>query len=288
MGKGYHRLRDEASRPGMPGWGSRRDHHTMLHERGSLEPQLTLTLRLFVEQTQRALENRLLSVVLHGSVLFDDLAPGYGDLDFVAVVDEDLTEEDRSRLVAFRVPFRRGEHGVLAAMLEGPFLPRKMLDPARPGSALCWGTGGDRVWECNKLGWFVLHLIRERGLVVWGEDIRREIPVVTRQHLMDDVRSACEQAQQHGRGGGLHSIDWLLTAARSLLWLKEGKVSSKSEAADWGSVHAQGAWRDALPRCKALRLNPHRADTGEVKRWLDTLTPLIIEAWNEVGEKIGS
>ena len=33
---------------------------------------------------------RLISVVLYGSILFDDLAPGYGDLDFLAVVDGDL------------------------------------------------------------------------------------------------------------------------------------------------------------------------------------------------------
>jgi hypothetical protein len=64
------------------------------------------------------------------------------------------------------------------------------------------------------LGWLALHAIRERGIVIWGEDIRHKIPVASRDALLGNVRMACQTMQQHGRGGSLHSVDWLLTAAR--------------------------------------------------------------------------
>jgi hypothetical protein len=47
---------------------------------------------------EQILENRLVSVILYGSILFDDLAPGYGDLDFLAVLKGNLTEAEESLL----------------------------------------------------------------------------------------------------------------------------------------------------------------------------------------------
>ncbi|HEY3314564.1 MAG TPA: hypothetical protein VGL40_04695 [Bacillota bacterium] len=97
------------------------------------DPELNLTLELFLHLIRGALGDRLTSLILHGSVVFDDLAPGSGDL------------------------------GLLARMLEGAFLPESMPDPAVTGSALWWGTSGEPGWERNELGWLVQKVLRERG-----------------------------------------------------------------------------------------------------------------------------
>ena len=254
----------------------------MLLRRSFDDPQLNLALELFVQMLRNCLGEQLISVVIHGSIVFDDLALGYGDLDFLAVVRSDLSEATRERLRELRRPLRSGEHGVFAAMIEGAFLPRAMLDPAVLGKAFWWGTSGERPWERNQLGWLVLEMIRERGLVIWGEDVRRQIPAASPKDLLEDVRSVCKDIRKQGRGGGLHSVDWLLTAARLLLWLREGRFSSKSEAADWGYSHARGMWREFLPRAKEIRLNPKMAQSPEVQRWLGRLTRPIQEACNEL------
>jgi hypothetical protein len=225
---------------------------------------------------------RLVSLLLYGSVVFDDLAPGYGDLDFLAVVGGELAEGECQELIELRKPLRDGTHGVLAAMLEGAFMPRRMLDPSHAGRALWWGTSGERMWDRNQLGWLTLHTIRERGIVIWGEDIRHAIPAATREALLDDVRTACQAMRQHGRGGRLHSVDWLLTAARLLLWLREGRLSSKSEAAEWGYRYARGGWRRLLPRAREIRLEPALACSPETQAWLDALDEPIREACTEV------
>ncbi len=231
---------------------------------------------------------RLVSVVLYGSIVFDDLAPGYGDLDFLAVVDGDLSEDDQRGLTELRQPLRGPTSTTHQRMLEGAFLPRHMLDPAQPGSAFWWGTTGERLWEENRLGWLVLKVIRERGRVVHGQDIRPEIPPASRESVLEEIRSFCRSACEHSSNGGLHSIDWLLTAARLLLLLllKEARLSSKAEAADWGRDHALGAWRELLPMARDLRLNPPRAELLEIRQWLAGLAPSIVEAANELNRAL--
>ena len=229
---------------------------------------------------------RLVSVLLYGSVVFDDLAPGYGDLDFLAIIGSDLTEQECRRLIELRKPLCDGTHGILAAMLEGAFLPRAMLDPSRPGKALWWGTNSERIWNRNELGWLALHAIRECGTVIWGEDIRHEIPVASQDALLDDVRMACQSIRQHGRGGSLHAVDWLLTAARLLLWLREGRLSSKSQAAEWGYLYARGEWRSLLPKARQIRLNPTITRSTDAQAWLKALTEPIQEACAEIEREL--
>ena len=95
--------------------------------------ELRQTLGLFLKNLLKLLGRRLVSVVLYGSVVFDDLAPGYGDLDFLAVVDGDISNSMAKKLVELRRPLRDGTYGVLGRMVEGAFLPRKMLDPSCTG-----------------------------------------------------------------------------------------------------------------------------------------------------------
>lgn len=250
------------------------------------EPQLNLTLELFLRTVAGFFEDQLASVVLHGSVVFDDLAPGYGDLDFLAVIDDDLFDETSRQLVEVRGPLRSGDFGELARMLEGAFLPRHMLNPASTGRAFWWGTSGERFWESNQMGWFVLHVIRACGIVIWGDDVRHEIPAPTQEQLLHDVWATCQDIRQHATAGRLHSVDWLLTAARQLLWLREHRLSSKSEAADWAVHSAEGAWRQYLPRAKELGQDPALAGSAEWRQWLDQLDGPIKEAGEELEREL--
>lgn len=240
------------------------------------------TINSFVDTLTGFFGSRLVSVVLYGSITFDDLAPGYGDLDFLAVVDDDLSDEDCRLLVDMRKPLRSAGSSVYAKMLEGAFLPRRMLDPNVKGKAFWWGTTTERPRETNQLGPLVLHVIREMGWVIWGQDIRPEIPAPTREEMVGEVREFAASLRQHGRGGDLHSIDWLLTSARLLLWLREDRLSSKTQAADWGCANAEGGWRMELPKAKALRLNPSSAGSPDVHAWLDGLNDAIQSAGDEL------
>jgi hypothetical protein len=246
------------------------------------DPQLNRTLELFSEEIEHFYGNHLVAIVLYGSVIFDDLAPGYGDLDFLIVIEGDLLAENCQGLTRLRQPLRRGDGGIYAQMLEGAFLPRQMLDPAVSGNAYWWGTRGERFWRENRLGWISLKLIREMGIMIWGTDIRGEIPEASQECLLEEIKTFCQSLKEHGKGGCLHSVDWLLMAARALLFLKEGQMCSKSDSADWGFSHATGEWRKFLPRASQLRLNPQLAEAAEWQQWLAGLGGPIQEAGKEI------
>ena len=142
------------------------------------------------------------------------------------------------------------------------------------------------MWHSNQLGWFTLQVIREKGTVIYGKDLRQEIPTASRVILFEEISTACQTIRQHGRGGGLHSLDWLLTAARLLLWLEESRLGSKSEAADWGHVHARGAWRELMPRAQEIRLHPELVSTLDGQEWLKLLTEPIREAGAELESEL--
>jgi len=133
------------------------------------DPSLNLTLEVFLRDLYALFGARLLSAMLYGSLVHGDLAPGYGDLDFVVVIDGGLDTADRDGLAHIRVPLRSGIYGDLAAMLEGAFLTREMLCPDVPGSGFWWGTTGERPIDHNHLGWFNLPDLRENGIVIFGE-----------------------------------------------------------------------------------------------------------------------
>jgi len=90
----------------------------MLLARKFDDPQLNLTLELFLRIIKDLLRKRLISVVLYGAIVFDDLTPGYGDLDFLAVVDGNLSDETCQQLVEIRKPQRSGDYGTLSKMIE--------------------------------------------------------------------------------------------------------------------------------------------------------------------------
>jgi hypothetical protein len=241
---------------------------------------------VFVKALLECLGSRLTSVIVHGSATFDDLAPGYGDIDFVVVCAGELSETDAQALMRARAPFRSGKEGALAEMLEGAFLPARLLDPREEGLAVWWGTSGERLWDRNKLGWFCHQVVRDRGIVIHGDDVREQFEAPSPEELTQEIRKNCRAMREHGRGGSLHSIDWLLTAARLLLWLEEGRLSSKTEAAEWGAENAKGAWRALLPQAKAARLRPGLAEGAEMQSWLNGLDPAIAEAAKELEDRL--
>jgi hypothetical protein len=224
--------------------------------------------------------------MLFGSIAFDDLAPGYGDLDFIALLSDALSDTDARRLIKLREPFRSDYLGVLARMIEGSFLPLNMLEPGTSGKAVWWGTSGERVLDKNEHEALDMKVIQEKGIVIYGEDLRHMFPEIGDADCIIAIKKYQDAMQIRWRPGRLHSIDWLLTCARLIYWLREGRLSSKSEAAGWGHMNLKGDWRRELPKAKELRLHPDRYEMQVVKSWVDSLGDVVKEAAKELGEEI--
>ena len=258
----------------------------MLLQHTFADPEINQALEVFLRMVYGVFGEDLVSVILYGSLVSDDLAPGYSDLDFLAVVKDDIPAAMYPVMSDLRKPLRSRDYGILATMIEGEFVPRKSLASPEVGQSYYWGTSSDKPRPGNSVRGLVAKCVHEVGVVIYGEDIRSEIPVPTREEILQDIRGSIPGIRQHGRGGGLHSIDWLLTIARFLILVKENRLSSKSEAADWGYANARGAWREYLPEAKRIRKNPQEAEMAQA--WLAGLTDPIQQACDELEQELSA
>ncbi|UVI27397.1 DUF4111 domain-containing protein [Paenibacillus spongiae] len=248
------------------------------------------TLTLFVKDIRAILNRKLRSIYLYGSALQNDLSPGYGDLDFLVVIGEDLSQNEIELLNKQRVDYRtsppirtvdRQISNLYTDMLEGAFLTINMLSGGK-GRGLWWGTKSESVWTENQLDLFTLYTIREQSILLYGEPHQDNIPSYSREEFISFLKEYATCMRKYGKGNSLHSVDWLLLASKFIAWWQEGIILSKSQAADWGLLHLSGGWKANLQRCKKLRKDPSMATLLEYSEWLSNLEPAIIEASHDL------
>lgn len=244
------------------------------------DEKINQTLSLFLKDIQYILSDKLLSVYIYGSALHNDLCPGYGDLDYLVIVNNNLTSNEIDRLNRLRGTYR-SEYDLFTSMLEGAFLPLQLIQ-GEEGQALWWGTKGENIWSNNQLDLFTMYTIKNQGMLLYGESQNHIMPEISndeiRQFLIDF--SIC--MRKHGKGGSLHSIDWLLLTAKFIGWLKEGIIFSKSQAADWGLKNIKSNWKEHLHKAKELRKDPSKVKFSEYIEWINSLDVVIIEASNDL------
>jgi predicted nucleotidyltransferase len=91
------------------------------------DPALDDAVEDLLSRLDPLLRDHLLSVIVHGSAVLGDFVPGHSDLDFVAIVDHDLSEGELQTLVNLRQVLRTEARSSLSGALEGAFLPRRIV-----------------------------------------------------------------------------------------------------------------------------------------------------------------
>ncbi|MNV72285.1 hypothetical protein D3C71_1653620 [compost metagenome] len=141
-----------------------------------------------------------------------------------------------------------------------------------------WGTKGEKVWSNNQLDLFSMHTINNQGLLLFGELENDVIPEIMNDEIIRFLMDFSLCMKKYGKGGNLHSIDWILLTAKFIGWLKEGKIFSKSQAADWGLQNLKSNWKQHLQKAKELRKDPSKVKSSEYIEWINNLDTVIIEA----------
>lgn len=249
------------------------------------DEKLNQTLSLFLKDMQLILNGQLISVYIYGSALYNDLCPGYGDLDFLVILRNDLASCEVEKLIKQRIFYRTEYPDLYNYMLEGAFLPLRLIQ-GETGRALWWGTKGEKVWEENQLDKFTMYTIKNHGLLLFGESQYHMLPVISKEEINQFLIDFVSCMREHGKGGSIHSIDWLLLTSKFMCWLSSGEILSKSQAADWGLKHLKNSWKEHLLKSKELRKDTSKVRMPEYSEWLNKLDSVIIEASNDLDEQL--
>ena len=131
----------------------------------------------------------LVGLYLTGSLTYGDFERGSSDIDFLAVLDRPLQDNERSSLVEMHARIAE-RYPIWAERIEGSYITKNMLDSIEPPSTPRPYINGGAFWEPDpQYGneWMInLYALRERGVSLVGPDPADLIPEVS----IEEVREA--------------------------------------------------------------------------------------------------
>jgi predicted nucleotidyltransferase len=231
-------------------------------------PEVDNLLEELLRGIRFLLGNRLVGLYLDGSLACGDFDAA-SDIDFLAVTEEEATEEEFSRLQAMhkRIAADTPRRG---AELEGSYISRaavRRYDPAlaihpnleRGKKAQLKMVRHDEDWRIH------YHVVRERGMPLCGPDPKTLIDPVSPDDLRTAMLATLEKwwrpmlsdpAPLRRRGYQSYAV---LTMCRICYTFSTGKVASKSDAALWAKADLDGRFVPLIDRAGQGRLQPDPA-----------------------------
>ena len=207
-------------------------------------------LREIAQACERLLGDELVGVYAHGSLAFGCFSWATGDIDFLIVVQHDLTQEQKEKLIGFlletekRAPQKGLEMSVMRLkdcrhfrhpapyVLHYSASHRAAYEKDLAGyCAKMQGTDADLAAHCT--------VMRAVGYTVCGPEIVKVFGAVPRQAYVDSLLYDVENAREEII---LNPVYVTLSLCRVLAYLQEGKVLSKRDGGAWGFEHLPAAY----------------------------------------------
>lgn len=244
-------------------------------------------LRRLLDELRSALGPDFTGLYLYGSLSSGDFDPASSDIDFVVATARELPAPLVEKLAAMHE--RIAQSGLpWSRRLEGWYIPLAALrrfDPAQarhPTIGLDWDFGYGRY----RADWMIqLHIIRERGVVVWGSPPASLIDPIT----PDQLRAAAVEnalgfwAAHVAKQGSDDAVpgpelEWLrgreyqafaiLTMCRILYTLESGQVASKLVAAAWAKQALDPSWTALIERALDWRHDKRPDDMSDMLHFI--------------------
>ena len=241
------------------------------------DPTLNAILHEFTQRAQVILGSNLIALYLQGSFGVGDWDI-YSDVDFLAAVEQDLSEREVSELNAMHAHiYDLGPEW--ARHLEGSYFPKELLkrgDPARTPLYYLDNTARSMIRSDHDNTLVVRWVVREHGIPLVGPDPRELIDPVPAADLKQEVRATMsEWAEEIFKGSYNINNRWaqpfaVISYCRMLQTLHTGTIESKIAGVRWGMGALDSRWTDLIQRAWEDRPDPNtkyrqKADPQDVQ-----------------------
>jgi hypothetical protein len=239
-----------------------------------------------VEITSQVLVERILSLILHGSLTFGDYVPGQSDIDLLAIVDQALSDSELDSLTSAvaaeraRAPapvdLRFVTRSIAAAPPETPPLELYIrLKAARPPALELRRREPDLIVE--------LSICRQHGRALSGEAPRELIGSVRPEWVLRAGDAQLARWQWLTEDAPYAAL-MVLTACRVWRFGEEQIHCSKSAAGRWalGRDRSLHAVRDALRRRNG---EPVAIEPAEIARLLKLVRARVATSAQRVDDR---
>ena len=254
-----------------------------------LEPRLRLAINTMAVSIYNILESVQPSIYLYGSVTAEDFRPGWSDIDLLVLTQEPITETQADLLLTLRqqlaqrdpdTPYYRAFEG---GMLDlGSFLTNEST------RVVYWGTTGERIKERHDFSAFDRASLLQNGQLLLGKDVRRHFEMPEYPEIATAVISHAVSIRQHGKGArSLYAYGWLLDIARCMYTLVNGRLTTKTTAAQWALDEHLCPCPAELAMALTVRRQPELIRDESVLSYAEGLTEAIQSFAALLGKALG-
>jgi hypothetical protein len=211
---------------------------------------------------QGALGDNLIALYLRGSLVTGDFDPEASDIDFFAVTERRLDEQEFAALEAMhasfaQLPNRYGDQ------LEGPYIDRDAARRFKSGE--CHPTiarNEPLLWREHYANWvFERWMLRASGVTLYGTEPQALIDPVSSDEILAAVRSNMTRWVEWINAPD--DPEWLLprghkayvieTMCRVLYTLATGELAGKPQSVAWALETLSEPWRTTVERSQVWR-----------------------------------
>ena len=233
------------------------------------------------------MDGEIYGIWLYGSVTMDDFRSGWSDIDFVALTDNPIKENQAQRLLHLRQECLRNEpDNRYYRSFEGVIANRDEFLKQDFSRVVYWGTSGEKILDSYDPDPFARFELAKYGKSVYGN---REwpLPEPGRAELVDAIRAHYDTIRKYAAetNDTLYSCGWLLDIARCVYTLRNNDVIAKTDAGMWALSNHIFREEEPLRRAIEIRQDPLKyKDRPDVKVWLSNLGPTV-QSYADVLEK---
>ena len=248
-------------------------------------PDVNEILNLLLVEAEKILEQQFIGMYLFGSLAnggFD----AHSDIDVLVVTDMEISNTQFDAVKEMHAQINQLD-SPWATQLEVSYIPQKALRVFDPNNKLHphmdRGTNEVLHMKPHESDWIIQrYLLRERGVVITGPDLKTLIdpiaPSELRQAVIDELPLWAEYLHDHPstlKNRGYQSF-CVLSFCRMLYTLQNKGVLSKQAAAEWAIGTLDERWKPLIQRAVIGRQHPDmEASSEDINGTLEMLQYLL-------------
>lgn len=231
----------------------------VLYPQGSEHKDRQLAVNKMVREISDILMDCKPSIYLYGSCVLNDFRLGWSDIDILVLTEKEITEEQAQKLVGLRqTMFQKEPDNPYYRSFEGGMLTLAAFLNGKTDRVVYWGTSGERITDSYIFDSFSMAELIERGVLLWGRDVRTQLQSPAFAKLCADVKHHYETIRKYAQetGRSFYSFGWMLDIARCIYTLRTGKMIAKTQAAEWALENNLCPDSDVLKIALKVRRKP--------------------------------
>lgn len=243
----------------------------------TLEPRLRLAINTMAVSIQRILADAQPSIYLYGSVTAEDYQPGWSDIDLLVLTRDAITAGQADMLVELRQSLQRRDPDTPHYRLfEGGMLDLGSFMTGDETRVVYWGTTGQRIKVSHDFTAFDRASLLQTGQLLLGRDVRRHMDMPDFAAILSATARHVASIREHGRGSrSIYAYGWLLDSARCLHTLVNGRLTTKTAAAQWALDEHLTPCPAELAMALTVRRQPDLIRDESVLAYAEGLTEAI-------------